>query len=49
MGKNVGKNISKNLSGKCNQKLFDHARQSRTDAFLQTEEFNSRSNWWFDW
>ena len=37
MGKNVGKNISKNLSSKCNQKLLDHARQSRTDAFLQTE------------
>ena len=32
MGKNFGKNISKNLKGKYNQKLFDHAKQSATDA-----------------
>ena len=34
--KNIGKsitNISKNLSGKYNQKLLDHAKQSETDAF----------------
>ena len=28
----MGKNISKNLSGKYNQKLLDHAKQSSTDA-----------------
>ena len=28
-------NISKDLSGKCNQKIFDHTKQSATDA-LQT-------------
>ena len=32
MGKNFGKNINKNLSGKYSQKLFDHAKQSATDA-----------------
>ena len=32
MGKNVGKNKSKNLSSQYNQKLFDHAKQSATDA-----------------
>ena len=32
MGKNIGKNISKNLSSKYNQKPFDHAKQSATDA-----------------
>ena len=32
MGKNIGKNISKNLSGKYIQTLFDHAKQSATDA-----------------
>ena len=33
MGKSIGKHISKNLSGKYNQKLIDHAKQSATDAF----------------
>ena len=33
MGKNIGKNISKDLSGKYSQKIFDHAKQSATDAF----------------
>ena len=28
----MSKNISKNVSSKCNQKLFDHAEQSATDA-----------------
>ena len=32
MGKNFDKNISKNLSGKHSQKLFDHTKQSSTDA-----------------
>ena len=32
MGKNIGKIISKNLSSKYSQKLFDHAKQSTTDA-----------------
>ena len=35
MGKNIGKNIGKNVSGKCNQKLLNHAKKSATDA-LQT-------------
>ena len=33
LGKNSGKNIGTNLSGKCSQKLLDHAKQSATDAF----------------
>ena len=48
MGKNIGKNISKNLSSKYSQKLFDHAKQSTTDALKTTSERviqNSRSNW----
>ena len=32
MGKNIGENISKNWSGKYSQKVFDHAKQSATDA-----------------
>ena len=32
MGKKFGKNVSKNLTGKCSQKLLDHAKQSVTDA-----------------
>ena len=39
MGKNIGKNINKSLSGKYSpgilaacQKLFDHAKESATDA-----------------
>ena len=32
MGKNTGESISKTLSGKCSQKLLDHAKQSATDV-----------------
>ena len=32
ISKNIGKNKTKNLSGKYNQKLFDHAKKSATDA-----------------
>ena len=36
--KSIGKNIRKILSSKCNQKLFDHTRQSATDAFKTTSK-----------
>ena len=36
--KNIGKNIRKILSGKYNQKLFDHTRQSATDTFKTTSK-----------
>ena len=44
MGKKIGKHISKCLSGKCNQKLLDHAKKSATDAikFLQKEPFKKQ-------
>ena len=35
LAKNISfgkKNIRKNLSSKCNQKLYDHAKQSATDT-----------------
>ena len=32
MWKKIGKKISKNSGSKYNQKLFDHAKQSATDA-----------------
>ena len=32
MGKIIGKTMSKNLSGKCSQKLIDHAKKSVNDA-----------------
>ena len=32
MGKNTNKSINKNLSGKLNQKLLHHAKQSPTDT-----------------
>ena len=32
VGKNLGKNVSINISGKYGQKLFDHVKQSVTDA-----------------
>ena len=32
MGKNIGKNVSKNLRGKYGQNVFDHAKDSATDA-----------------
>ena len=38
MGKNIGKNISKNLSGKYSQKLYDHAKQSATNALKTTSK-----------
>ena len=38
MGKNIDKNICKNLSGKYNQKILDHARQSATDALKTTSK-----------
>ena len=31
--KNIGKIISENLRGKCNQKIFNHDKQSATDTF----------------
>ena len=34
IGKNIGKNININLSGKYNQKLLDHFKQSAADAFI---------------
>ena len=34
----MGKNISKNFSGKCSQKLLNHANQSATDAFKTASE-----------
>ena len=36
--KNIGKNIRTTLSGKHNQKLFDHTRQSATDPFKTTSK-----------
>ena len=38
MGKNIGNNINKNLSGKYSQKLFDHAKESATDALKTTSK-----------
>ena len=32
MGKSISKNINKILSGRCSQKLLDHAKQSSADA-----------------
>ena len=32
MDENIDKRISKTLSGKYNQKLFDHTKESATDA-----------------
>ena len=32
MVKNIGKNISKSLSDEYSKKIFDHKKQSRTDA-----------------
>ena len=36
--KNIGKTISKNLNSKYNQKLFDHAKKSATDALKTTSK-----------
>ena len=38
MGKNIGKNISKMFSGKYNQILLDHAKQSPADALETTSK-----------
>ena len=38
MCKNSGKKFSKTLSGKYNQKLLDHAKQSTTDALKTTSK-----------
>ena len=38
MGKNIGENISKNVSGKCSQKLLDHAKQSGTEVLKTTQK-----------
>ena len=32
MGRNIGETISKNISRKYSQKLFDHTKNSATDA-----------------
>ena len=36
--KDLGENISKNLSGKRSQKVFDHTKQSATDALKTVSE-----------
>ena len=36
------------LSGKYNQKVIDHAKQSATDASIRAIE-NSRRKWRFNW
>ena len=38
MGENIGKKISEILRAKCSQKLFDHAKQSATDALKTTSK-----------
>ena len=38
MGKFIGKNTSKILSGKYRLKLFDHAKQSTTDALKNSSK-----------
>ena len=40
----MDKNIGKSLSGKCSQKLLDHAKKSATDALklLQKESFKKK-------
>ena len=38
IGKSYGKNISKNLNSKYNQKRFDYAKQSATNAFKTTSK-----------
>ena len=38
MVRNIGKNISTNLSSKYSQKLFDHTKQSATDALKTTSK-----------
>ena len=36
MVRNIGQNISKNLSGKCSQKLLDHAKKNFATVALKT-------------
>ena len=43
LGKNSDKNIGTNLSGKCSQKLLDHAKQSATDAFKTWFKINDHT------
>ena len=38
MGRNSGKNVSKNLSGKHNQKLLNHDKQSATDVLKNASQ-----------
>ena len=38
MSQNIGKDISKNICGKYRQKLFDHVKQSDTDALKTTSK-----------
>ena len=35
MVRNIGQNISKNLSGKCSQKLLDHAKKNLQQLHLK--------------
>ena len=47
------KNMGKILSNKYGQKLLDSAKKSTAVAIKTASkraiQFNSRSNWWFDW
>ena len=38
MAKNISKNVNKNVSSKSNQKFFDDAKQSATDALKTSSE-----------
>ena len=38
MGNNIDKSWGKKLSGKCSQKVFDHPKQSVTDALKTTSK-----------
>ena len=38
MGNNINKSWSKKLSGKCSQEVFDHPKQSVTDALKTTSK-----------
>ena len=52
IGKKIGKNMSKNLSSIYRQNVFDHAKQSTTDAIKTASKnrfLNSRSNSLFNW
>ena len=53
IGRNSFKSINIKLSSKYGQKLFNHAKQSATDAlktvFKKSTSKNGGSNYWFDW